>query len=193
MSNLQRPSAFEDGDTGVGKTPPKRERWPSWARILVVLVAVVGIFFGFAQCTEYQARLVPHLPSGAKQVLARPATDAGVVGTSRTNRDITVVQKEGRIPADLIPVRWSTGMLRPASRNLLITWGYGNCGAPDRETDVFLRETPDSVLIDVWDDTRKDLPLGTACAGVGLTGTATVHLAEPLGSRTLELHEIAPR
>jgi hypothetical protein len=89
-----------------------------------------------------------------------------------------VVHKKGSIPTDLVPVWWRTETLRPASRDVPITWDYGNCGAPNRETDVYLPKTSTSVLIDVWDDTRRDVPVGTACAGVSLNGTATVHLAK---------------
>lgn len=192
MSNAPRLSDLDGEAVGVGKAPPKRKRWPSWARIILVVIAIVCFLVGLAQYHQYQSRLVPHLPSGSRQVLSQPEIVAGVTRTAGTNMDITVVHKKGRIPTDLVPVRWSTETLQPASRDLRITWDYGNCGAPNRETDIYLLETSNAVLIDVWDDTRMDLPFGTACAGVSLTGTATVHLAEPLGSRALELHEIAP-
>lgn len=155
---------------------------------LSIVGGLILLTGGLVACTGQESPVVPRLPTGSKQVIEQASTDAGEISMAHANQEIHVVEKKGPIPADLVPVRWSTVSLDRASADIPITWTYGNCGKPNRETDVYVQQQSTKVTIDVWDDTRFDLPPGTSCAGVGLEGAWTIHLAKPLGTRSLELH-----
>ncbi|ROQ41556.1 hypothetical protein EDF46_0937 [Frondihabitans sp. PhB188] len=154
---------------------------------LAVAAAVVGLLV-YANTRPQQ---VARLESGQRQMLAAlpEVPPAGTRG--RTNLEIHVVEKGGRIPADLVPATLEATATTPSSMAIGVRWSYGNCGVPNRETDVYLDETPTEVVVDVWDDVRHD-PSIRACGGVGLEGSWTLHLKSPLGSRLLRYHEVVP-
>ncbi|ARC56957.1 hypothetical protein AS850_07680 [Frondihabitans sp. 762G35] len=110
------------------------------------------------------------------------------------NEGIRVVRKSGSIPPTLAPTRWiAAGLDRPAD-TLEVDWWRGVCEKENLEVDVYVEETADSVIVDVYDDPTIHLPAGSdACSGSAALATHTVTLTEPLGTRTLLEHETAAR
>jgi hypothetical protein len=111
-----------------------------------------------------------------------PSTAPGTV------RAAHLVQHRGPVPSTkrLGPV-WQLVRSSAGSRDVRILWASGTtptCGAP---TDVYVTETADAVVIDLAGPRPRS---GVACSALAVQSTATVVLAQPLGSRTLEEHRI---
>lgn len=126
----------------------------------------------------------PTVPDGSVVVL-RPANQ-----TWQNNPPVTggtlyrVLRREGQIPKNWVPMRWTAVNLRRGSDRLLIEWDFGGCG--NRDFTVFVDETPSRVIVDLWNDPDYD----GACAAVAYRAATEVKLAAPLGQRPLLKHRV---
>jgi hypothetical protein len=111
-----------------------------------------------------------------------PSTASGTV------RTVHLVQHTGPVPGTKRsgPV-WQLVRSSAGSADVRILWASSTtptCGAP---TDVYVTETADAVVLDLAGPRPRS---GVACSALAVESTATVVLAQPLGSRTLEEHRI---
>lgn len=100
--------------------------------------------------------------------------------------EFKVVRHAGQMPTDLIPMPWTAVGVRKASTEIAVAWTFGSCG--DKDFHVYLDETTERVIVDVWNDPS----FSGACDAMGHFGGTVVKLAQPLGDRPLVKHRIEP-
>ncbi len=156
----------------------------------VAVAVAVALLSG---CTSAPAAPQPPTPrTTLTPVDTTPAR--GGSGKIPGNEGIRVVQKSGTIPPTLAPSRWIAAGLDRSAETFEVDWWRGVCEKENLEVDIYVAETADSVIVDVYDDPTIHLPPGIdACSGSAALATHTVTLTEPLGTRTLLEHETVAR
>jgi hypothetical protein len=101
-------------------------------------------------------------------------------------RTVHLVAHQGPVPSTKrLGPAWQLVQSSAGSPDVRILWTSSTsptCGAP---TDVYVTETADAVVLDLAGPRPR---AGVACSALAVQSTATVVLAQPLGSRVLEEH-----
>ncbi len=151
-------------------------------------------------CAEQHAAAPPQPATSPSPVASAPApsasapspsalgtpTPAPTVSPAPTSGTVHLTVHRGALPLGVRPgPAWLVVSARPSSASVTISWTDAvapGCGAVK---DVWVQETTDAVVLDLVHSARRT---GLVCPMVLAPRRATVALAAPLGSRTLEEH-----